>query len=161
MAKPDKAIETEHAETGTAGEGRADEVLLSWAVSLVRKGGLLKPVVTIALIAAVLILGAYLYRDVLLVAFAAVIFFLATADYFFPMRFWLTREAAYRRTIFGTKFIRWSRVNRCYLEDKGIKLSPLTGPSRAEALRGLFLYFGDNRDELVETVRNLSPSNRG
>ena len=137
------------------------EVLLSWKVSLVGKDGILKPLVAITIIVLVLILGAYLHRDILLVSIAAGIFFLATADYFIPMHFWITGEAAYRRTVFGTKFMRWSNVKHCYLDDKGIKLSPLVNASRAEAFRGLFLYFGDNRDELVETVRNLAPGDRG
>ena len=138
-----------------AGETRR-QVLISWKVSLVLKDGLLKPAVAVGVMACVLALGSYLYRDVVLVSISAGIFFLATADYFIPMRFWLTDEAAYRRTIFGTKFMRWSNVKHCYLDGKGIKLSPLSEPSRAEALRGLFLYFGDNRSELVETVRNLA-----
>ena len=152
MAKPDSAPAPDIAE---------QEKLLSWKVGLAGSEGLLKPVVAVALICGVLALGAYLYGDVVLIAVSAGIFFLATADYFIPMHFWLTSEAAYRRTIFGTKFIRWANVKHCYLDDKGIKLSPLEKPSRAEALRGLFLYFGDNRDELVEAVRNLSSADRG
>jgi hypothetical protein len=159
---PNAAAEAVKPGPGAAEAGKAErDVLLSWTVSLVRKGGLLKPVVALAVIGGILALGAYLYRDALLVLFAATVFFLATADYFFPMRFWLTREAAFRKTFFGTKFIRWTKVKLCYLDDKGIKLSPLEKRSRAEALRGLFLYFGDNRDELVETVRNLTSGNRG
>jgi hypothetical protein len=167
MAEPGDAIETAGAPDagGLAATGRAaqqlrEKVLLSWTVSLVRRDGVLKPLVAIGVMAGVLALGAYLYANALLVAVGAVIFFLATADYFFPMRFWLTEEAAFRRTVFGTRFIRWSKIRRCYLDDKGIKLSPLEGRSRSEALRGLFLYFGDNRDELVEAVRNLAPADR-
>lgn len=158
MARPDNVIEAGVAPKASNREAqqKEEDILLSWSVSLVRKDSLLKPLVAVALIACVLALGAYLYRDALLVCFAGVVFFLATADYFYPMRFWLTREAAYRRTFYGTKFIRWSKVKRCYLEDKGIKLSPFDEPSRAEGVRGLYLYFGDNRDELVETVRTLS-----
>ena len=159
MAKQGSAIEPT-AEDGIAGEsGR--EALLSWSVSLAAKEGMHKLVISLSVIVGVLVLGGYLYRDVLLVSISAGIFFLATADYFIPMKFWLTREAAYRRTIFGTKFIRWSNVKHCYLDDKGIKLSPVAQRSRSEALRGLFLYFGDNRDELVEAVRDLAPSDRG
>ena len=155
-AKPDNAVQP-----GCATADDAREVLMSWKVSLATGDGLFKTIVAITVIAVVLALGAYLYQNALLVILSAMIFFLATADYFFPMRFRLTREAAYRSTLFGTKFIRWSKVKHCYLDEKGIKLSPLEKPSRAESSRGLFLYFGDNRDELVETVRNLSSSDRG
>jgi hypothetical protein len=136
-------------------------VVISWSVSLAGREGMAKTLGALAAMVGVLVLGACLYRNVLLVTIGAAIFFIATAEYFFPMRFWLTEEAAFRRTIFGTKFIRWSNIKHCYLDEKGIKLSPLEGPSRTEAFRGLFLYFGDNRDELVEAVRNLAPQDRG
>ena len=142
-------------------DNKAQDVVLSWSVSLAGREGLAKTLGALTAMVGVLALGAYLYGNVLLVTIGAAIFFLATAEYFFPMRFWLTEEAAFKRTIFGTKFIRWSKIKHCYLDDKGIKLSPLEGPSRAEAFRGLYLYFGDNRDELVEAVRNLAPRDRG
>jgi hypothetical protein len=142
-------------------DGKAPEIVLSWTVSLAGRENLVKTLAALAAMTGVLALGAYLYGNVLLVTIGALIFFLATAEYFFPMRFWLTEEAAFRRTVFGTKFIRWSNIRHCYLDEKGIKLSPLKGPSRMEAFRGLFLYFGKNRDELVEAVRNLAPRDRG
>lgn len=159
MAKQGSTVEPA-ADGGIAGE-RGREPVLSWNVSLAAREGMHKLVISLAVIVGVLALGGYLYRDVVLVSISAGVFFLATADYFIPMKFWLTREAAYRRTIFGTRFIRWSNVKHCYFDDKGIKLSPLAQRSRSEALRGLFLYFGDNRDELVEAVRDLAPSDRG
>ena len=131
-------------------------ILLSWRVNLSSRNGFVKSGLALCTMLAILAVGALLYDNLVLVLISAGIFFIATADYFFPMKFWITSEAAYRRTIFGTKFIRWSKVVHCYLDDKGVKLSPLAKPSRAEAFRGLFLYFGDNRNELVETVRNLS-----
>jgi hypothetical protein len=152
MANEAQAVETKK---------KAPEVVLSWSVSLAGREGVTKTLGALVVMVGILALGAYLYGNVLLVTVGAVIFFLATAEYFFPMRFWLTEEAAFRRTVFGTKFIRWSRIKHCYLDDKGIKLSPLEGPSRTEAFRGLFLYFGNNRDELVEAVRDLAPGERG
>jgi hypothetical protein len=141
--------------------GLAPEVLMSWRVSLAARDGLLRPFAALTIIICVLVIGAYMYRDTVLVSVSACILFLATADYFLPMRFWLTREAAFRRTIFGTKFMPWSKVKHCYLDEKGIKLSSLEKQSRSEAMKGLFLYFGDKRNELVEAVRNLAPANRG
>ncbi len=142
-------------------EEKLPEVVLSWSVSLAGREGLAKTLGALTAMVGVLALGAYLYGNLLLVAVGAAIFFLATAEYFFPMRFWLTEEAAFRRTVFGTRFIRWSKIKHCYLDDKGIKLSPIEEPSRTEAFRGLFLYYGKNRDELVEAVRNLAPRDRG
>ena len=159
--KPEKASETAEMNPENGADKALPEILMSWRVSLASRDSLYKPLAAVFLMACVLALGALLYRDVVLVSVSAGILFLATADYFIPMRFWITQEAAFRRGIFGVKFMRWSSVKHCYLDEKGIKLSPLENQSRSEAFRGLFLYFGDNRDELVETVRNLAPGNRG
>jgi len=159
--KPEKAVEAAEISPEDGADNAVPEVLMSWRVGLASRDSLLKPLAAVFLMACVLALGAFIYRDVVLVSISAGILFLATADYFIPMRFWITREAAFRRSIFGVKFIRWSNVKHCYLDSRGIKLSPLESQSRSEAFRGLFLYFGDNRDELVETVRNLAPRDRG
>lgn len=159
-ARPDSTASANPAEK----TGDADKTVLSWKVSLVGMDAWYRPLIAVLIVVGVLAMGTYLYGDVILISVSAGILFLATADYFFPMRFQITREAAYRRTIFGTRFIRWTNVKHCYLDEKGIKLSPLEKPSRAEVFRGMFLYFGDSgkkRDELVETVRRLAARKSG
>lgn len=53
--------------------------------------------------------------------------------------------------------IKWANVKRCYLDDFGVKLSPLDRVSRVEAFRGVYLRFGDNQNEVIEAVKALRP----
>jgi hypothetical protein len=57
--------------------------------------------------------------------------------------------------IFKTSEIKWTSVKRCYLDDFGVKLSPLDRKSRLEAFRGVYLRFGDNQNQVIETVKSL------
>lgn len=54
----------------------------------------------------------------------------------------------------GTE-IKWENVKRCYVDDLGVKLSPLDRASRIEAFRGVYLRFGDNQDAVIEAVKSL------
>ena len=77
------------------------------------------------------------------------------ADFLFPMRYTLTSERAICRRTFGVTEIRWENVKRYYIDDQGIKLSPLRRLTRLEAYRGVYLRFNDNKEEIIEAVKSL------
>lgn len=80
------------------------------------------------------------------------------SDYLFPLRYEITRDHATCRRLMGITQIEWKDVKRCYLDDLGIKLSPLIRKSRLEAYRGVYLRFGpDNKDKIIEIVKSLRP----
>ena len=90
--------------------------------------------------------------------FTAVVSFLfvsALADYLFPVRFEIDAEGATCRTLAGRTRITWDRVRKYYLDDGGIKLSPLARQGRLESYRGVYLRFGGNRDEVIRVVRRI------
>ena len=78
-------------------------------------------------------------------------------EFLFPVKYALSINGATSRALFKTTHIPWSRVKRCYLDDFGVKLSTLETPSRLEAYRGLYLRFGDNKDQVIETIKSLRP----
>jgi hypothetical protein len=77
------------------------------------------------------------------------------ADFLFPVRYEINERGASVRTLLGRTFIEWERVRKYYLDDHGIKLSPLIKPGRLEAYRGVYLKFGSRRDEITEAVRRI------
>ncbi len=79
----------------------------------------------------------------------------ALAEFLFPMRFEIGLESAICRTVFKKAEIPWSRVKTCYLDDCGVKLSPLEPGSRLEAYRGVYLRFADNREQVIEAVKAM------
>ncbi|MBI4640880.1 MAG: hypothetical protein HY731_09305 [Candidatus Tectomicrobia bacterium] len=92
---------------------------------------------------------------------AAGLFFISLKEYFFPMRYRLTTRGAYRTLLFSTTFLHWESVKKCYVDDEGIKLSVLESPSFLERYRGLYLYWGEKKDELQTLVRQLYHGSRG
>jgi hypothetical protein len=130
------------------------EPILTWEVHLLR----LNPakMLVVAPVVAVSTLVAYvLTHSVLLPVATLFLFVSALAEYLFPVRYELTMRSASVYSLFKRATIEWTKVKKCYLDEYGIKLSPLSVPGRLESYRGLYLRFGDNRDEVISTVRRL------
>jgi hypothetical protein len=83
----------------------------------------------------------------------------ALSDFLFPVTFILTSTQDSARTVFGRRVIEWKSVKKVYVDDRGVKLSPLGTRSRLEAYRGVYLYFGDNREAVLAAVSELRPKN--
>ena len=109
--------------TQTCPSKTEDEIVLSWNVHLARQNPLKLAIficVTIFTCAA-----AYWTIGAVAVAAMAVVMIVGFADFIFPMRFALTKEEAICRSLFKRSEIKWKSVRRCYLDDHGVKLSPL------------------------------------
>jgi len=77
------------------------------------------------------------------------------ADFLLPVRYVISRDKASVKMIGKSLEIKWQDVKRCYLDESGVKLSPLDRVSRLEAFRGVYLRFADNKDEVIEAVKSL------
>lgn len=130
------------------------EPILSWKVHLVReepgKLFLILPVLIFSLLTCY-----FMFRSPLFLAAVLFMFLSSLADYLFPIEYEISAKGASARTKLGTTFIEWNRVRRCYVDSHGIKLSPLPARSRLENYRGVYLRFGDRREEVIETVRRM------
>jgi len=88
-------------------------------------------------------------------AAVAVVMLGAASDFLFPVRFEITSEGAVCKTLLKSSRIAWDQVSRCYLDDEGVKLSPLDRASRLEAFRGVYLRFAGNREQVIEAVKRM------
>jgi len=79
----------------------------------------------------------------------------ALAEFLFPVSYQITTDEASCRTVFARTSITWEKVKNCYLDNLGIKLSPLAKGSRLEAYRGIYLRFAGNREEVIQAVRAM------
>jgi hypothetical protein len=108
------------------------EPILAWKVHLLRENPsrllLIASVVLGGLLVSFLITHSLLFPAIALVIFAG-----ALSDYLFPIRYEIAERGASCRTLGGRTFIEWSRVKKYYLDDRGIKLSPLEIRGRLEA----------------------------
>jgi len=77
------------------------------------------------------------------------------ADFLFPVTYEITAHRAACRMLIKRAEIEWRSVRRCYVDQAGVKLSPLEGPSRLEAFRGVYLRFNGNREQVIDAVHAM------
>lgn len=140
-------------ESESAREARVEPVLV-WKVHLLcespRKVLLVIPIVAISLVA-----GYIFTHSLLVLAVTLFLFVSSLVEYLFPIRYELTSRGASAYTLLGRTTIEWERVRKYYIDDYGIKLSPLASQGRLEPYRGVYLRFGRNRNEVMEVVRRM------
>ena len=133
-----------------------DQAILSWTVHLARKQPA-RAIVSLAFISVAAAAG-FALAGPFVAVLAVGVMVASLADFLFPVRYTITHEKASCRMLVNRTEIRWADVKRCYLDDFGVKLSPLDQRSRLEAFRGVYLRFADNKDEVIETVKSLRSS---
>lgn len=130
------------------------EPILVWKVHLLREQPkkllLVIPVAALCLVASRMFFG-----NVSLGIIALLLVIASLAEYVFPIRYQLDEQGAQVRTLTGSARIEWRRVKKYYLDDGGIKLSPLSRQTRLEAYRGVYLRFGDRKHEVIEVVKGI------
>ena len=130
------------------------EPILAWKVHLLREQpGKLLPIIPVAVLT--LFLSRVFFGNLTVGLVALGLVAASLADYLFPIRYELDSVGASARTLTSLTRIEWGRVRKCYLDDRGIKLSPLSRQTRLEAYRGVYLRFGRQRDEIIRAVKEL------
>ncbi len=84
---------------------------------------------------------------------AFVLLFGATLSMLVPIRYRLDAKGV---TVFflGTRSFRpWSHYRNYYVHKNGIFLTSMSKPSGLDPFRGHFLYYRDNRDEVIDYVK--------
>jgi len=99
-------------------------------------------------------------NDYILVAVLMILVFLISlSPVLFPTRFTLNNNEIKVKRILETKRS-WSRFRGFYWDNNGVQLTTFTHSSRLDAYRGLFLKFSDNKDEVLDFIKeHLTPVN--
>jgi len=139
--------------SGVTSSRGSNDAVLKWTVHLAPQYPA-KTAGLILFIAAAAVTG-FAFVGLLALFCVPVVMAAAFAEYLFPMHYALSHESAVCRMLLKSSEIRWADVKRCYLDDLGVKLSPLDRKSRLEVFRGVYLRFAGNEDEVVETVKAL------
>jgi len=82
------------------------------------------------------------------------------APYFAPTRYRMTEEGVEAFQFFHTTRKTWESFRSYYEDRKGVLLSPFDRPSRLENYRGLYLRFGDRRDEVMTYIKRRFKADR-
>jgi len=73
--------------------------------------------------------------------------------YFFPTVFELTPEKVTVKYVATRKEKTWDFFRSFYADKNGVFLSPFLKPSRMENFRGLYLIYNDNKEEVLNFVK--------
>jgi len=115
--------------------------------------------------AGVMVLAAVLvgvaFRSAGMGLLALVLLWLATRDYWLPVRYTVSEKGAAVRYLGAAFDIPWERVKYVTVGADGGKLSPLAPRSRLEPFRGVYLRFGDNREQVLEAIAFWRESTAG
>lgn len=127
------------------------QVDYQWRIHLARQAPERLPVVVLVLVGTPLLggmlMGHWLYG---LIAFWML--FSAMADYLLPIRYEVDRTGVRQRG-WSPRFMAWERVRRVVWGEQGVYLSPFAQPSRLDAFRGIFLWYGDQREQIEQIVQ--------
>ena len=103
------------------------------------------------------VLGAFagwlLFHNVAFALIGFVAIGASTAEYWLPQKYKLDRNGASAQCGISVSAIQWSDVKQVTPDERGVKLSPLSGNGRMNEFRGVYLRFNQNKDQVLEQVR--------
>ena len=85
---------------------------------------------------------------------ALVVLFASVAKFYLPTRFRVTGRQVIIKGTTQTIKKPWTMFRSFYPDKNGVLLSPFVEPSRLENFRGIYLIFGNNRDEVIAFVKD-------
>lgn len=134
---------------------------VSWKIHPVKR----KPWVSAMVTLVVLMFSFLVYvstESAFFCVLSLVVLFASLAKFYMPTSYTLTEKEVIVKTTTQTLKKEWS-LYRSYWPDKnGILLSPFVEQSRLENFRGLYLIFGDNREEATSFIKeHIAPRTGG
>ena len=124
---------------------------LVWTVHPIRSGGW-RTAFLIAVWAATCLAVWTATKSVLYVVFAVVVIGAATRKFVLPTTYKMDKEGIEARSLFGANRRPWTRYRSFYADRNGVLLSPFSRANRLVSHRGLYVLFGDRRDEVIAFV---------
>lgn len=129
----------------------ADPAPLKWDVRLSEAEPWKRTVVWIVAVVAAT-LGWALMRSPLFALIGAGAVLASTAEFWMPIRNRIDAQGAHVRVGFSTTSMDWESVKRIVMADEGVKLSPLEKTGGMSAFRGVYLRFGNHREEILDRL---------
>lgn len=124
---------------------------LHWSVHLARRQPR-RTAAALAIVVAGSAAAGYGFGSAVLGLLAALLLVASIGDHLFPLRFRLTLDGVEARGLLHRRRMRWDQVRRVARDDRGVKLSPLARRSRLEAYRGIYLWFADNAEDVMDFI---------
>jgi hypothetical protein len=117
--------------------------------------------VAVVVVAMMAVLSGLLMQSVVWGVGAGCILLLTLNRFFFRSRFTIDEEGITARYPLSRKRARWPELRAFVLDEHGGYLSTQARRSRLRAPRGLHVYFGRQRDAVVDRIRSRLPEGVG
>ena len=104
-------------------------------------------------------LGLLVFKTIVFAVLGVAIILISTAEFWLGTSYKVDSNGASARTGASMTSLEWSAVKQAIVQNDGVKLSPLGTSSRLEAFRGVFLKYGDHKEQVLEKVRRCLPDN--
>ena len=139
---------------------RPETVETQWHVHLARRNPR-RALAVVALIIASAAVAYAVWHHPLAALITAVLVSSSVAEFLLPIHYRITSDGISCRNWLSARYLKWADVKRCYRDTQGVKLSPLSRPSRHEAFRGIYLSLGDDADTVLDVIRRFAPPREG
>lgn len=131
-----------------------DSPQLKWSTHPMRR----RPWVTVMVTLFVMLCGALVYfitdHSRLFSTLTLVALYMSLAKFYFPTKYIMNVKGVIVHTTTQKIKKPWSMYRSFYPDKNGVLLSPFAEPTRLENFRGLYILFHNNRDEVVEFLKN-------
>ena len=134
-----------------SGDEQKSRYTLQWTVHLLREQPQKAWTAGAIMLLASAVVGVA-FRSAGMGLLALVLLWLATRDYWLPVRYTVDERGARVRYLGAAFDIAWEHVKYVSVASDGVKLSPLPPRSRLEPFRGVYLRFADNRQQVLEAI---------
>ena len=129
-----------------------DKELLSWDTIPARN----RPIAASIVGVFVLVLAYLVYlwtASWFFVAISILVLWGSLSQFYVRTRFIFTERKVKVRYIINKVEKEWAQYRSYYVDKNGVLLSPFLRPSRLENFRGIYIRFSNNRDDVMEIVR--------
>lgn len=137
--------------TPSSDEERKARYTLQWKLHLLRRQPQKAWGAGAVMLVAGIVVG-FAFRSAGMGLLAVVLLWLATRDYWLPVRYYVNEKGAGVRYLGAVFDITWDRAKYVTVTRDGLKISPLPPGSRLEPFRGVYLRFADNREQVLEAI---------
>jgi len=127
------------------------EDALVWTVHLARRAPQ-RAAGAVAVVLAGALAAALGFRSSLAGILTLFLLLASISDYLLPVRYRLSRAGIEAAGLLLRRRMSWKDVRQVRRDPLGVKLSPLLRPSRLEAYRGIYLWFGENEPEVMAAI---------
>lgn len=126
---------------------------LRWQLNL-GEGQSFKRLVVCTVIVGVFAFGFFVMKNLILAILGVVMITLSVGEFMFVTHYEVNEKGVRSRWGVSLREMMWENVRSVYLDDHGVKFSPLTKGSRMDGFRGVYLRFANNRDQVLATIRD-------